>query len=71
MVEWLNAIPGVYTFTSCRGGKTYGPYVTAYYPKSAQRKILQKFTIGERGTNWATLHPKPLWWHTGEGTHHG
>jgi len=63
-VAWLNSLPGVRTFTSCQGTIGEGgphPYpaqIMVWWPKRHDASIRRRFRIGERGRNWAYLHPR-------------
>ena len=63
-VGYLNDIPGVRTFASCQGtigeggSHPYPAQILASWPPEVESKILQRFTVGERMTGCAYLHPK-------------
>ncbi len=56
-VTWLNTLDGVRTFGCCQGGKTYEPYVTAWWPDKWESEILARFAIENQGDGWAEIVP--------------
>lgn len=64
MVRALNAMPGVRTYASCQGYPDAQfdnkPRVMAWWPEfpNPHAEIEARYEVGERGANWAYLHPK-------------